>query len=246
MSERGQAIMIWWGLITMVIYGTVMWTMMDMCAPPPATLNPLQVAAFYTQHETGIRLGAMITSWTSAFMVPISTVIAVQMARLEKGTPVWSILAFAGGITMSLFLVLPPLFWGVAAFNPARLPDATALMNDLANLTLTTTDQFYIFQMIGITYVSLTQAPDPNSGIPRWLGWFTLWSAVAFEVGALAFMFKTGPFAWNGILVFWMPFCVFGAWIIVMSATILKALKRQQNQGSVAPSRRSSLVMPGA
>ena len=161
-------------------------------------------------------------------MVPFSVVVAVQLSRLEKGVPVWSILQFAGGILMSIFLVLPPIFWGVAAFSPARLPEATALMHELALLTLTTTDQFYIFQMVAITYVSLTQTVDPQSAFPRWLGWFTLWAAVIFEVGALAFMFKTGPFSWNGLFVFWFPLVIFGAWVTTMSVSMLQAIGRQR------------------
>ncbi|UCV23674.1 hypothetical protein [Ferribacterium limneticum] len=228
MSERGQAIMIWWGLAFTLIFGTTMWTLLHMVTPPSPTLTPLEVAAFYIENAFQIKLGATICSWTSAFMVPISVVVAVQMARIEQGrVPIWSILAFAGGILMSMFLVFPPILWGIAAFNPARLPEATALINEMANLTLTTTDQFFIFQMIAITYVSLTQKPVANSAFPRWFGWFNLWIAIMFEVGALAFMFKAGPFAWNGLFVFWFPFLGFGLWIGVMSFVILRALKGQ-------------------
>jgi hypothetical protein len=230
MAERTQAILIWWALGFMLIFGTSMWTLLGMVPTPPAAWTPDQVAAFYLDHATRIKFGAMIASWTSAFMVPFSVVISVQMARLEKGRPVWSILAFAGGILMSIFLVLPPLFWGVAAFSPARLPAATALMNDLANLTLTTTDQFFIFQMVPMGVVSLTQAVDRRSALPRWLGWFTLWAALVFEVGALAFFFKSGPFAWNGLFVFWAPFSVFGCWVTTTSIVVLRALPHQTGE----------------
>jgi hypothetical protein len=59
------------------------------------------------------------------------------------------------------------------------------------------------------------------------LGYFTLWAALAFETGAIAFLTKTGPFAWDGALVYWMPFVVFGSWVSVTSYSMLKALKRQ-------------------
>jgi len=227
MSERGQTIMIWWALMFMFIFGFALWLLLDMVPPPPATLGAREVADFYVAHGFQIRLGAMITSWTSAFMVPFSTVAAVQLARLEKGTPVWSILAFAGGILMSIFLVLPPLFWGIAAFSPARAPDVTALMHEIGTLTLVTTDQFFIFQMVAIGYVSLTQTVDPRSPFPRWVGYFTLWAALMFEVGAIAFMPKSGPFAWNGLFVFWFPFVIFGIWVTIMSVCMLQAIKRQ-------------------
>ena len=227
MTERAQTIMIWWGWVFMVAYGFCLWGLLDMMPPPPATLTVDQVASFYHDNGFRIRLGALITSYCSAFMVPISVVISVQMARLEKGTPVWSILAFAGGILMSMFLVFPPLLWGVAAFSVDRAPEATALMHELGTLTLVTTDQFYIFQMVAMTYISLTQKVDANSPFPRWFGYFTAWAALMFEAGAIAFIPKTGAFAWDGLLVFWSPLSIFGVWVTVMSWLMLRALKRQ-------------------
>jgi len=228
MSERGQTIIIIWGLVFMAIFAVAWIWLLQMVPPPSPTFSPEAVAAFYTENSFKIKLGAMIASWTSAFMVPFSVVVAIQMARLETGLPVWSVLALAGGILMSMFLVFPPVIWGVAAFTPERAPEATALLNELANLTLVTTDQFYIFQMIAITYVSLNYPADANTAFPRWLGWFILWVAVAFEVGAIAFMTKTGPFAWDGIIVFWMPFALFFAWVPLTSIIMLRAIKRQR------------------
>jgi len=227
MTERGQTIMIWWGWVFMIIYGFTLWGLLNMLPPPPATLTADQVAAFYTTNGFDIRLGALIASYTSAFMVPISVVIAIQMARLERGVPVWSILAFAGGILMSMFLVFPPLLWGVAAFTPSRAPEVTALMHELGTLTLVTTDQFYIFQMVAMAYVSLTQKVDPNSPFPRWYGYLTIWIALMFEAGAIAFIPKTGPFSWNGLFVFWSPLTLFGIWVSITSVKILQALKQQ-------------------
>ncbi|MEC9359709.1 MAG: hypothetical protein VX836_17795 [Pseudomonadota bacterium] len=228
MSERAQTIMIYWGLIFMWSYGAVLWGMLDMMPPPTATLTPEQVAAFYADNNLSIRLGAVMASWISAFMVPIAVVISLQMRRLENGIPAWSILQFAGGIMMSLFLVLPPLFWGVAAFSPERMPEVTALMHELGTLTLVTTDQYFIFQMVPIAYISLTQKVDVDSPFPRWIGYFTIWAALMFEVGALAFIPKTGPFAWNGLLVYWFPLSIFGVWVTVLSVSLLKAIGRQR------------------
>lgn len=228
MSERGQTTMVWWALICMYIYGLTLWGLFDMMPPPSALMTPDQVTAFYTEHGFRMRVGAVIASWTSAFMVPMSVVIAVQLARLEKGIPFWAVMAFAGGILMSIFLVLPPLFWGVAAFNPARAPEATALMHELGTLTLVTTDQFYIFQMIGIAVISFKQKVDAHSPFPRWMGYFTIWAALAFEVGAIAFMFKQGPFSWSGVFVYWCPLIIFGAWITTLSFTLLRAIKLQR------------------
>jgi hypothetical protein len=232
LSERAQSITVWWGLAFMYIFGFTLYWLLHMMPPPTAMLTEAEVGAFYLTHAFDIKLGAMVSSWVSAFMVPFSVVAAIQLARLEKqdnptGVPAWSILAFAGGILMSMFLVFPPIVWGVAAFTAERSPGLTTILHELGLLTLTTTDQFYIFQMIPIAIVSLTRKHDDLSAFPRWLGYFTLWAALAFEVGALAFMFKDGPFSWNGVLVFWMPLVVFGSWVTVASLVMLRALYRQ-------------------
>lgn len=228
MSERAQTILIWWAWIFMVIFGVTLWGLLDMMPPPPAAWSAAQVAAFYTEHHFTIRVGAVIASWTSAFAVPLSVVISVQMARLEKGVPVWSILQFAGGIMMSIFLVLPPLFWGIAAFNPSRAPEVTALMHETGTLTLVTTDQYFIFQMVAIAYISLTNKGAGNSPFPRWIGYFTIWAALAFEVGAVGFIPKSGPFSWSGLFVYWFPLSIFGAWFTTLCVSLLMALKRQR------------------
>jgi hypothetical protein len=160
-------------------------------------------------------------------MLPMAVVVGVQMARLEKGVPIWSILQLAGGCMMSIFLVLPPIFWGVAAYTPTRAPEVTMIMHELANLTLVTSDQYYIFQMVAIAVVGLSFKSDPCPAFPRWFSYFTIWAAIMFEAGAIAFLAKTGPFAWNGLFVFWCPFTIFGAWFFTMSFTLLRAIKHQ-------------------
>lgn len=232
MSGRAQKILIWWGLIFMYIYGICLWGLLDMMPPPPATLSVDDVAAFYRDNSLGIRVGALITSYISAFMVPIAVVISAQMYRLEKangdGLPIWSVLQFAGGILMSMFLVFPPIVWGTAAFTAERMPEVTAALHELGTLTLVTTDQYFIFQMIPIAIISLTRGDQPGSPFPRWLGYFTIWAAVMFEAGAIAFVPKSGPFSWNGLFVYWFPLTIFGSWVSVISFMMLRSIREQQ------------------
>lgn len=229
MSERSQIAILWWSIIFLVIFGITWLTLLGMIPPPPPRLSADEVAAFYSEHALNIKLGAVIASWTSAFMVPLTAVLAAQIARLEKGFPIWALVQFAGGILMSIFLVFPPIYWGVAAFNPERLAEATALINQMANLTLVTTDQYFIFQMIPITYISFTCKQDEFCPFPRWLGWLNLWIALIFEVGAFAFMFQSGPFAWDGLFVFWFPFVSFFIWLTAVFICLMSALHRQKS-----------------
>jgi hypothetical protein len=227
-SERKQEILIWWTLISMTVFGLAYVFLIKLMPLPMPTLSADEVASFYTANSFSIRVGAVITSWTSAFLVPISIVISVQLARLEKGTPVWSILYFAGGILTSIFLVLPPVLWGVAAFTPTRPPEITLVLHEFAILAFVTTTQFFIFYMVAFVVVVLSQTPNSASPFPRWFGFLTIWVATITEVGAVGFLTKHGPFAWNGLFVFWLPFGIGFTWLTLQAFLVLRGLKHQK------------------
>jgi hypothetical protein len=226
-SARSQTTILWWGFSFLVIFGLAWYFLLGMVPPPPASWPAQDIAAYYLQNATKIKVGAVIASWTSAMMIPFSVVVAFQLARLEKGKPVWSVLSLCSGCMMSMFLVFPPIIWGVIAFEPTRPAEITSALNQLANLTLVTTDQYYIFQMVAIWVVGLRTKVVSHNPFPRWMCWANLWIAVIFEVGAPSFMFKTGPFAWNGLFVFWFPFTFYFFWQASMYFMMLRALKGQ-------------------
>jgi hypothetical protein len=227
-SESSQSVVVWWAIGLAVVYAICLIFLCDMVPPPSPKLSADEIARWYDERHTQIRVGAVLAGWTSAFMLPLSAVIAVQMARLEKGGKIWSVLTIAGGAMMSLFLVLPPLMWGTAAFTSSRAPEITAIMHELGMLTLTTTDQYYVFMWVAIAVICFLPATVRHSPFPRWFGFLTVWIAIMFEAGAIAFLPRSGAFAWNGLFVFWSPLTLFGVWIAVMSTLLLKALKRQR------------------
>ena len=70
---------------------------------------------------------------------------------------------------------------------------------------------------------------------PRWLGFFNLWVAVLFIPRGLLTFFKTGPFAWNGLFVWWIPFLVFFTWYLLMFYMLRGVVLRQaEDTGGVA------------
>jgi hypothetical protein len=230
-AERSQRAILWWGIGLAVVYTLALIFLLQQVPTKNPAWSAQQIADWYQQNQGKIKWGAVICSWTGAFMMPVLVVVSVQMARVETGGwKVWSALSLVSGALMSLFLMLPPMFWGVAAYTaPRKDPEVTALMHELATLTLTTTDQYYIFLWVGITVICLRPATQlvKNNPFPRWWGYLSIWITIMFEAGAFAFVPRSGPLAWDGLLVFWSPLTLFGVWITVQSWLIFRALRLQ-------------------
>lgn len=247
MSESKQRFLLWWSLAFLVLYSLALIFLLKMFPPPDPSWSDLRVQEFYQDNSTSIRIGAVIASWTGAFLAPFFVVVGCQVARLEKGRPVWGVtVAILGGL-MTVFLVFPPIFWGAAAFDADRSADVTALMHHLGSLTLVSTDQYFIFPWVAITAVCFLKTDVAHSPFPRWFGYFSGWSALVFEAGANCFVFKDGPLAWNGILSFWVPFVGFGLWMTISYVLLFRALKAQSTDAKLAiagrPAAESSSVL---
>lgn len=230
-SEQSQLWILRWGIAMAIIFSVCFVFLLGQVPMKNPEWSAEQVADWYSENNTRIKWGAVITSWTSAFMMAILTVVAIQMARVEVGgAKIWAALGLVSGALMSIFQVLPPLFWGTAAYTQDRVSDeVTTIMHELGCLTMATTDQYYIFLWIGVSVLCFrgATADIPNNPFPRWWGFLSLWITLMFEAGAFAFIPRTGPLAWDGLLVFWTPFTLFAVWISVQAWLLQRAIKGQ-------------------
>jgi MFS family permease len=231
MSARKQRIVLWWSLGLLAICGFGFGVLMHMIPPPHASWSAGRVARFYRENRTSIRIGATVAGWTSGFMIPFSVVVAAQIARQEEGRKIWAALALVSGAVTSIFIAIPPLAWGAAAFAPERAPQITAMMHQFGTLTYITTDQLYIGMWVAVVVACFTTPANvKHSPFPRWWGYASAWIILMFEFGAFAFIPHTGPLSWRGVLVFWFPIILFGSWLLIQAYLILRALKGQQRE----------------
>lgn len=226
-SLRTQKAFIWWAIGMAIVFGFSFTFLLHMVPPPDPNMGGEELKAWYESRSGEIKIGATIASYTSAFLVPYFIAVGAQMRRLEQGFPAWTCATVVGGSLISIFLVLPPLLFGVAAFTPGRNPDATGVIHEFALLALTTTTQYFIFPWVALIVMSFRTPSVPHSPFPRWYGYWSIWLITMFELGAPAFNFKSGPFSWRGLFPFYTPFALFGVWIIVTSTLMLRSINRQ-------------------
>jgi hypothetical protein len=229
MQASHQRTLIWIGVVLSIIYCYGYAGLMGFFPPPEPGLPASDVATLYAAHGMQFRIGVALMLISGGFLLPWTLVISVQMARDEKGVPIWAILQALAGVLSTLIFFLPAIFWAAASFSPERDPALTKMMHELAFLTFITPVCVFPIQIIPIAVVALSHKDKPElSAFPRWLGYFTLWEAVIAEAGVAALLFKSGPFAWNGLFPFYLPIIVFTLWISAVFYTIFRALRLQE------------------
>ncbi|MCK9283159.1 MAG: hypothetical protein M0P39_02635 [Rhodocyclaceae bacterium] len=226
MNTRNQLWCVWSGVIFLVLFG-LGWGLIARFVPPPApALGAGEIADFYRQNTQMIRLGLVVTQISCIFLPPWVAALSVQMKRVEGSAPVLAYTQLICGLAAMLVILGSTLIWGTVAFRPERDPELLQLINDLGWLIFTMT--FAPFSTQGIA-VALAIFSDKGAEpmFPRWVAYFNLWTATIFLPTGLILFFKTGPFAWNGLIGFWLPVGEFGLWFAVMTVLMLKAIKRQ-------------------
>jgi hypothetical protein len=72
--------------------------------------------------------------------------------------------------------------------------------------------------------------------VPRWLTWLTFAGAATLIFAAGPAFFKSGPFAYHGLLAFYLPVVIWGAYIAVTTWYMLKELKRAPDSSEIPAS----------
>jgi len=88
-----------------------------------------------------------------------------------------------------------------------------------------------------IIAVAIFRDVNRESIFPRWVAYYNIYCAMLMAPATLIGAFKTGPFAYNGLLSFWVFVLEFLLWMVVMVIVTLRAYAKLERQakGSVAP-----------
>ena len=182
--------------------------------------SSVDVVSFFTDEPNRVMAGFVVSSIGVVLMVPMLALISVHLLRVEGRVPLMAftqLLAAAVTVVINLF---PQLIFAVAAFRTDRDPGDIVLLNDLAWLLLFTGITPFMIQNIAIAVAVLR---DRSEMFPRWIAYLNLLVAFAFIPDVLAYFFKSGPFAWNGVFVFWLALTAYCVFLVAMSVVCRRA-----------------------
>lgn len=204
---------------------------MQFIPAPSPLLSAEQVSAMYQDNARGIQIGATLMMLGFTFWIPWGIVIACWMRKVESGgDPLLTYLWLASTVICEVVGVIIAFFWAVAAFRPGEVaPEITMVINDMAWLVfLIPWGPFSLW----CATLSLAILRDRSASpvFPRWVAGLGLWVAFAFIPAMLPLFFKTGGFAYNGLLGMYLPVLVFWIWMEVTTNRMAAALQAQRRE----------------
>lgn len=225
MNTRTQKLCLLTAPLAMVIFVIGFVGFGGLLPPPSPSWSADRLARFYDENRNGIRFGLALTMVAGAVTAPFVGALTVQMRRIEGEFSPLAYTQLGTGMLGVLLFAVPAMILEAAVFRADRDPQLVLALSDVGWIMLVGTYSCVFVQciVVGVCVLKDTEALV----YPRWLAYFNFWTAMLFLPGTLLYFFKTGPFAWNGLLVWWIPLSVFFGWFIVMCVMTIKAVDRQ-------------------
>ena len=228
LSKKTQLFCWWSGIAFNVLFFAALAPMMGFIPPPDPSWTSEQFVAHIAERSFTFKVAIVLGCIAGMLQIPWTIMIAYHVARMEKGrTPLLAAGCIVGGWVNALFTLVPFVWWGGVIYRMDRNPDVIRFLNDITWLEFVIVwPPFFIFLTCLGTAI-LNNKADYQI-LPRWYGFFVLWVALAMTGGGIAPLFFDGPFAWNGLIAWWLVVVMFGTYYLISFPLLRKAVKTEE------------------
>lgn len=216
--------------------------------PPHPTDSAQEIKAFYLGNVNGIRAGMVFVMIGVGLIATWGVSLTVWTRRSEAGFPILSYIQLTCIAVGTMVGVLIALTWGLAAYRPDDTSaDITRALNDAGWFFFLFDWPPFILWFVAFA-LGIFWDKSENPPFPRWAAYLTLWVACLTVPAGVMIFFKSGAFAFNGLIAMYVPLTVFFIWIIVMTALALRAIKHEEARhvAVIPTTRRADAVGSGA
>jgi hypothetical protein len=215
----------WMGPVFMSVF-IVFWGIMGHNIPPWNADLPADVIAGWFRTEANTIRTGMVMSMTCAVLYAVwGLAIGRVMTRIVPNSILIDLQVWGAGLTVVPVLVSTS-FWLTGAYRPEDLPDnILQLLYDMAWLLI---DLAYFVTSVQMFAAGAAFIRDKRATplIPKWLAWYGIWVGFMFIAECLMPFFKTGPFARDGMLNFWIEFMIWFLWCPTLTFYVVKGINR--------------------
>jgi len=207
------------------IMGVLYFTITQMMPPPNADKTQAEVVEFLVSYGPGIRFGFGFMMVSLAFLVWANGLIAWLIMRMSVPyAKAWGyayMVAMCGGGFTGAYMSGFTL--SLAAMRPDRDPELSQLLYDITYLSFDGTMGFFLFGSLIWTVVILT---DKSRIFPKWFGYTCIWNFTTEFLVSTAMIVQDGPFAWDGVIAFYIDTVVYIFWQIIYAVVLFQAIRR--------------------
>jgi hypothetical protein len=150
-----------------------------------------------------------------------------MLSKIEGRRPLWSITTAVCGIFISLIIFFNCCAWIVAAYRPQTGADVIQSWYDWAWFAFLLGWIYLAIEMVATGVVELMDT-SAEPMVPRWFTYATFFGAVALLGAAGPAFFQSGPFAYHGLLAFYLPVVIWGAYLVLTTLFMLGSLRREE------------------
>ncbi|HSW15109.1 MAG TPA: hypothetical protein VLI06_19835 [Solimonas sp.] len=200
--ERAGA---WSALAYIIVFGGAWFNIAGFLPPISPTESAVAVAEQFRERNFPLMLASLLMMCSNWALLLFAALLTLIIRKIEGCV---GMLTLMMGFTFATFLVLNfymGLSFALAAFRPDRAPELIQFATDSAFLQVLGGIPMFVGVWSLAAYAILVVSPRENPIMPRWFGYLNLWAAISLLPELLVFFFKTGPFAWDGLLGFWIP-----------------------------------------
>lgn len=231
--KRATEIMCAWGGIAFSVLFFIGFVGIARFFPPLSPADTAaETAAIYREHTDAIRSGLLLCYVGAMFYLAFGSGIAGQTRRIRGVAPAITFFQISSYAAASLFLFGPVLFFFVAAFRPNEVPDEIIrLMNDLGWISLVIGFPPFVTWVV-TTGMAILSDQSERPLYPRWSGYLSLCMGLIQVMAAFLVFFKVGPFAWDGLFAWYIPFTDFFTWFVIITWLTLRAINNPEYEAA--------------
>jgi len=215
----------WWTIVAFYQLFFLVFFVLTRTQPPPSPgWDVARVVQWFHHNHYGLLIGFGIMFLITGMTAPSNALIAYSMRRMSVSPAfaysylvLYSLSAIPGMLLMCIALT-------VGAMRPDRDPELISWLYDFAFLSFVGTMGVFL---IGSLVWMLAILLDRNRVLPKWFGYLNLCNALTEIVVSPAWIFKTGVFAWNGLIAWWIDMVVFGLYTGVFIFLLRRMIQRE-------------------
>jgi hypothetical protein len=216
----------WWSLpIFYNLFGLIFVYLGKIMPPPKPGLTQAEIVAFVQSNAKNMQIAWVLLALLLGFASLSSGLIVTHMKRMTGVSAALTYTYLAALAVAALpGCLFCSLMFALAAFRPDRDPQLVALLYDMGMLSFVGSLGCFVTQYLVFAIAIFL---DKRGIFPKWLAYMSIWGLVTELVAMPIWIFRDGPYAWDGLISFYLGTIIFVTWEFCLIVCLYKAIKHQ-------------------